>query len=180
MCTCKYNPTFLLYRRHQRVESRSPSLSGCTMVHRKSSNYNVVFWGAKIFHEMVMSFHGCLSSSEHSSARQHTTVLPAFKMDFCHELGAWARPTRGFCFFKEKISTMYYVTTLIVICHADLFYVMHKSPNLFSIVTFRFSPRGLQAALFSATEAAFVEFKSGQAFPLTSIKQGITQRVRVR
>lgn len=75
---------------------------------------------------------------------------------------------------------MYYVTTLIVICHADLFYVMHKSPNLFSIVTFRFSPRGLQAALFSGTEAAFVEFKSGQAFPLTSIKQGITQSVRVR
>lgn len=77
--------------------------------------------------------------------------------------------------FFFQISTMYYVTTLsctLVICHADLSYVMHKSPDLFSIGTFPSSPlHSLQTAPFRP----WGSFCPGQicsgTLPLTSINR---------
>lgn len=69
LCNCKYNPNVLLHVIGDRKElgaDASPlqMLSGRTAEDGRSPRRHVVVSGAKIFHEMVMSFHGCPSSSE--------------------------------------------------------------------------------------------------------------------
>lgn len=110
-----------------------------------------------------------------STVRQRTAVLTAFKLDFSHGQAAWAGPQSEFVFFSFFKSAQCIMSQpSLVICHADLFYVMHKSP-ICSPSLPSASLHTVFRQLFSGTGAAFVEFKCGGAvFPLTSIKQGIT------